>query len=129
VFVPGAAPTGSVELRRGVAGLADPPAEFTDLADFLEAIADPGPASPGLNARLLFPTFEDFLDALSADTGTLTFGDWDEDSLPDTYTPHSLELERPLRLRRSVDRLFLSYDPGSADPQFDAPGVVYVRFE
>jgi hypothetical protein len=129
VFVPGTAPAGSVALLRTVAGATAPPAAFTDVADFLEAIADPGPGSPGLNARLLFPTLEDFLDALSADTSTLTLGDWDEDTLPDTYTPHSLELERPVRLRRSVDRLFVSYDPDSANPHFDAPGVVYVRFE
>src|SRR5690606_30792637 len=129
VFVPGAAPTGGVALLRTVAGVTAPPAEFTAAVDFLWALADPGPASPGLNARLLFPTFEDFLDALSADMSTLSFGDWDEDTVPDMYTPHSLDMEPPVRLRRSVDRLFVSYDPESAEPQLDAPGVVYVQVE
>lgn len=125
VFVPGAEPAGSVELLRTVAGAASPPAEFAALAEFLDAVADPD--SPLLNARFVFPTLGDFLDALAPDPNPLTFGDWDEDSLPDTYTARSLVLAQPLRLRRSVDRFYVTFDPGNPEPRFDVPGVVYVR--
>jgi len=56
-------------------------------------------------------------------------GNWnaDEDDVLDTYLARSLALERPLRLRRGIDRLSLSYAPGSIAPRFDNVGIVYLR--
>ena len=56
-------------------------------------------------------------------------GNWnaDEDELLDTYLARSLPLARPLRLRRGLDRLRITYAPGDSAPHFDTVGIVYLR--
>ena len=123
----GLPPTGSVEWRRTTSTTTAPPQEFATFDDFLAAVSDP--ADPALNARFVFATLIEFLNRFDADPNLVSMGNWnaDEDDVLDTYLARTLALARPVRLRRGIDRLRISYAPGSADPRFDTVGIVYLR--
>ncbi len=127
VFFAGVPPTGGVEWRRTTSTSTAAPQDFATFDDFLAAVTDPD--NPVLNARFVFPTLIDFLNRFETDPSLVSMGNWnaDEDDLLDTYLARSLALERPVRLRRGIDRLRISYAPGSADPRFDTVGIVYLR--
>jgi hypothetical protein len=127
VFLAGLPPTGAVEWLRTTTTATTPPQEFAAFDDFLAAVTDPD--SPALNARFAFPTLIDFLNRFDADPNLISMGNWnaDEDDLLDTYVARSLQWERPLRLRRTIDRLRITYAPGSSEPRFDHIGIVYLR--
>lgn len=127
VFLAGLPPTGAVEWLRTTATAGAPPQEFATFDEFLAAVTDPD--NPALNARFTFPSLVEFLNRFDADPNLISMGNWnvDEDEALDTYLARSLQWERPLRLRRGIDRLRITYAPGSAEPRFDHVGIVYLR--
>lgn len=125
-FIPGTAPTGPVQLWRTHTGATGAPASFTTLDDFVTAVADPSHAD-SRHAELTFATLDDFLAEFTSGTQTIPLGDWDEDGMLDTYQPGELHFVLPLPLPTANDRLHISYQPGSDDPQFDQVAVLYLR--
>jgi hypothetical protein len=65
-----------------------------------------------------FPSFNDFLNALTSDGTSIAMGD----NL-DKYDSSHLDFPAPLVLASVADRLELSYE----HPQFDRSAVVYLR--
>ncbi len=114
---------GFLRLKAGDA----PPQEFATFDEFLAAVTDPD--NPALNARFIFPSLVEFLNRFDADPNLISMGNWNvnEDEALDTYLARSLQWERPLWLRRGIDRLRIAYAPGSAEPRFDHVGIVYLR--
>ena len=127
VFFAGPPPGGSVEWLRTTALATTPPQDMATFDEFLAAVTDPD--RPALNARFLFPSLVEFLNLFDTDPNLVSMGHWatDEDEPLDTYLARSLPLARPLRLRRGIDRLRISYAPGDSAPRFDNVGIVYLR--
>ena len=119
-FIP-VAPAAPVTLVRTYDGAPGPPVNHATLADFLAAVA--GPQPPERHAEVRFSTLADFLAAFSAVGDPITLGDWDANSVLDTYQAHALLLVPAIELPRPVDRLELSY----GDLTLDQVGVVYLR--
>lgn len=125
IFVPGAAPSAPVVLRRTFAGAAGPPDELPDVGAFVTAVADR--AAPNRHAQVTFATFGDFLAAFTTSGDNIILGDWDADTVPDAYTPGALRFSQPIPLGTSTDRLELIYAPGATSPQLDQVAVIYVQ--
>ncbi|MEM9552276.1 MAG: hypothetical protein AAGA05_13940 [Pseudomonadota bacterium] len=115
--IPGAA----VTIERGVAGAPGAPVVHATLDDFLDAIADG--ESPQLQARVDFPTADDFLTALGPPGAPFELGDWDADLVADLYLPHARVLNKPVTLRSSRDFLAIRLN----SPAFAAPAILYLR--
>ncbi|HEU0292195.1 MAG TPA: hypothetical protein VFR47_05635 [Anaerolineales bacterium] len=121
VFIPGTAPSGTVTLIRTFDGAAGPPTSHATLSDFLAAVAGPIPMSR--HAQKIFPSLNDFLAAFSAAGGPAILGDWDTDSVPDSYEPQVLHFESSIRLPGAADRLEVSYQ----DSALNQTAVLYLR--
>ena len=124
-FVPGTPPNAPVMLLRTFDGAAGSPTAFPDLATFVTAVTDP--TTPERHAQVTFATYSAFLAAFTPSGDPITLGDWDEDTIPDSYQPLSLQLPTAITLPTWADHLQLVYQPGSATPQFDQTAVLYVR--
>jgi hypothetical protein len=121
VFIPGAAPSGTVTLARTFDGAVGPPPIHPDLPTFLAAITDPD--HPAREGRVTFASLSAFLAALSAAGSAVTLGDWNEDGLPDNYQSLALTIEPAIKLPSAVDRLEIAYENSA----LDQVAVVYLR--
>jgi len=120
-FLPAPEPTGAVTVTRTFDGAPAAPTVYASLAAFLDAVA--GDAAPERNGSVAFASTSAFLAVFAAAGDPVELGDWDADTVLDAYEARSLELESPIRLGSSADRLEISY----ATPAFDQVGVVYLR--
>ena len=78
---------------------------------------------PDSNARVLFPSVEQFLAAFRDAGDAVALGDWDEDGTADSYRPARLPFDTPVLLPSSNDVLQLDY----GDPRLDSKAVIYLR--
>jgi hypothetical protein len=122
-FVPGTVPSGQIILRRTFDGAAGPEDVFADLAAFLPAVAGPQPASR--HARIDYPSLTAFLTDLGVPADSVELGDWDVDTLPDTYQIHTRAFPQAVELPRFADR-FEIVPPAAA---LDQTAVLYLRVE
>lgn len=114
-------PTGSVTLLRTFDGATGGPVPFASLAAFLAALNDT--AAPVRHGRFVFPTFSQFITALSVSGDPVVLGDWDQNTNPDRYVGRGLRLDPVIRLPGSADRFEIAY---SGD-HFERLSVVYLR--
>jgi hypothetical protein len=121
VFIPGLAPSGAVTLMRTFDGAVGPPTAYLTLNDFLAAVAGPNP--PDRHAQVTFTSLSVFLAAFSAAGDPVTLGDWDLDSVPDSYQARELAIGQAVQLLGAADRLEVTYQAGA----FDQVAVVYLR--
>ncbi|MGR9046379.1 MAG: hypothetical protein ACU83N_13885 [Gammaproteobacteria bacterium] len=120
-FVPGMSPAGTVTLTRTFDGAAGLPVTHPDVATFLAAVA--GDTASERHARVVFPTVDDFLNALSAIGDEVPLGDWDTNGLPDNYQARRLPLAPAIALTNASDRFEIAYQNAA----FDQVAVVYLR--
>ncbi len=120
-FTSGTAPSGTVTLRRTFDGAIGLPTVFPLLADFLAAVVGSNPQSR--HAQVTFGTPSSFLNAFSPAGAPITLGDWNRDSLPDSYQARMLAIEPAIRLPGVADRLEIAYQ-GAA---LDQVSVIYLR--
>lgn len=120
-FIPAATPTSAVALSRTFDGAAGVPLSFPTFDAFLAAISGPEPTTR--HAQVTLPTFTDFLALFTAGPAALTLGDWDENAIPDPYTPYSRHFAAPIRLDGPTERLELAIQ----GDRLDAIAVVYIQ--
>jgi hypothetical protein len=121
IFIPGAAPSGTVTLLRTFEGAAAPPTDHPDLNGFLAAVTDL--SNPERNARVVLASLADFLAAFGDVGDPVTLGDWDQDAVADSYQPKALTIDPPLQLPGGDDRLEIAFQ----HDKFDQAAVVYLR--
>jgi hypothetical protein len=121
LFVPGAAPVGTVAVLRTFDGATGVPDLFADPQLFADATGGPVPATR--HARLTFTTPAALVAASVPAADPLRMGDWDQDAQPDLYEAHTLALDPALRLDSSADRLEVEYQ----HPALEQTAVVYLR--
>lgn len=124
-FVASAPPTGTVTITRTYEGSTAPIQDYTSLTDFLNALADP--VTPERHGRIVFATLADFLSEFTIEGVTMQLGDWNLDSNLDKYHGFNLELNPPLQLYESFDRLEVMYENGS-EP-FNHVAVTYLKLK
>ena len=117
-YMPGAPPPVAVTLTRTYTGAIGAPAVAASLAD----LADPMAAE---HATLSFSTLADFLAGFVAATEEVELGDWDLDHVADRYALRTLALAPEIALRRPIDRLEISVQPGAG--WVGHPAVLYLR--
>lgn len=122
-FIPGAAPAGPVIVRRTFDGAAGPEDVFANLATFLPAVSGPAPASR--HARIIYASLTALLTDLGAPADSVELGDWDVDTLPDSYQIHTRIFPQAIELPRFADR-FEIVPPAAA---LDQTAVTYLRAE
>jgi hypothetical protein len=122
-FIPGTVPAGPVVVRRTFDGAAGAEDVFADLASFLPAVSGAAPTSR--HARIDYPTLTAFLNDLGAPADSVELGDWDVDTLPDTYPIHSHAFPQAIELPRFADR-FEIVPPAAA---LSETAVLYLRAE
>lgn len=122
-FIPGAVPGGAVVVRRTFDGAAGPEDVFADLASFLTAVSGPEPASR--HARIDYASLTAFLNDLGAPADSVELGDWDVNTLPDSYQIHTQIFPQAVELPRFADR-FEIVPPAAA---LDQTAVLYLRAE
>ncbi len=120
-FQPGAAPSGTVTVRRTFDGASGSPSARPDFASFLSAITDP--SSPDRHTEFVFASLTAFLALFTADGDTITLGDWNEDAAPDQYQSLALAIDPPVTLPLASDRFEVVFQTN----KFDQPAVLYLR--
>lgn len=123
IFATGTMPSGAVTLTRTFSGAPGAPTIFPTLPNFLNALSDP--ITPIRHAQLAFATFQDFLNACTLTTDSLTLGDWNEDSISDEYQGYTLTFAPTIPLLESADRLEIIYGDGT-EP-LNQVSVIYLR--
>jgi hypothetical protein len=119
-----AAPTGAFRLIRTTdPPPAGPPAIFTDLFAFLDAVAG-APGGALRHAQLELASIGQFLDALTADPVRVALGDIEPDGIPDAYQARSTAVDPPIELTDGRDILSFSYDHPAG---LGVLGVLYLR--
>lgn len=94
---------------------------YPTLNDFLDAVT--ADTAPDQNARVSFASVSDFLGALTAEGTSFELGDWDEDTIQDQYQAYQQVFDKPIELTQRNDVFRISYQ---AAP-FDSKAVVYLR--
>lgn len=104
LFTPAGA-AAAVTVLRTHDGASGPPLDLSaqPFADFLDAITDPD--SPLRHGVFVFPSLGDFRDAFDPSGDPVTLGDWNLNTVPDSYQPRTLSLNPPVRLTEAGDRL------------------------
>jgi hypothetical protein len=120
-FVPGAAPSGAVNMLRTHDAATGPPATFASFDAFLAAVSDPD--TPETHAAFTFASLTDFLAAFDATGAPLVLGDWNIDGTPDEYAVGVLPIDPVIDLTTARDRLEISLETSP----LDEIGVVYLR--
>ncbi len=120
-FQPGAAPSGTVTVRRIFDGATGPPSAHPDFNAFLAAIADP--SGPDRHAEFVFGSLADFLAVFAAAGDPVALGDWDEDAALDQYQSLGLAINPPVNLPLATDRFEIVFQ----HDKFDQPAVLYLR--
>lgn len=120
VFVAVAAPTGKVSVQRTFDG-APAPAAAATLVDFVAAAGGPNPVDR--NVRLLFNTYNDFLNACLSAGSQMSMGDWNNDNVDDVYQPKVMPFSQSIELAHGAERFEVAYE----NPPFDKVGVLYLR--
>ena len=90
-FQAAAMPTGQVTMTRTFDGAVGPPAVATSIENFLDVISDP--VNPQNHTTFSTASLNAFLTAFTS-VGTIDLGDWDNDSVIDTYESRVLSFGR-----------------------------------
>jgi hypothetical protein len=114
------APSGAVTVTRTWSGATGAPAVYPNWPAFQAAISDD--TAPDRHAQVALASLPDLLSHFTASGDALELGDWDEDSLPDHYSPASLVFIPPVRLDRG-EWVRLAY----AEAALDTTAVIYLR--
>lgn len=117
----GLAPAGAVTITRTHDGAAGPPAPFASPDAYFDMVAGEDP--PQRHARLTFPQFSSFENALEPAGDDVRLGDLDGDGQPDVYRPRRLRIDPPIVLQSPRDRVEIAYENAVFG------GVCYVRAE
>jgi len=119
-FLPGIPPAGTVTVLRTFSGAVGPPTTYPDWPTYQAAVTDA--VSPDRHAQVVLASIPAFLASFAPSGDATTLGDWDEDGLPDEYTPVSLALDLPIQLERG-ESIQIAY----ADAALDTAAVLYLR--
>lgn len=119
-FAPATLPTGAVTLTRTFDGATGSPTVYSTLAEFHNAVG--GAAPINRHGQITFASLSDYLAEFGA-ADTVTFGDWDENHVPDDYVNRILTFEPAIQLVDAGDYFQVSYQ----DAAFDHVAVLYLR--
>ncbi|GAB4377850.1 MAG: hypothetical protein Kow0042_26130 [Calditrichia bacterium] len=121
LFVSDATPVDGVTLLRTYEGAAGPPTSYPTLTDFLNAINDP--LNPDRHAQLTFATFSDFLNEFTSEGAAVELGDWDVNTIPDSYSAYVLAFTDAIKLPDALDKFEINLNSAS----FSEIAVMYLK--
>jgi len=117
-FEPGAAPTGTVTLRRTFDAASGQPSAHADFGAFLAAITDP--VDPDRHAEFVFNSLADFLAEFTEQGDPVKLSD---DGTLVEYKLLALKIDPPIKLPLVSDRFEIVYQHN----KFNQPAVLYLR--